>query len=337
MSGALDESARPVRDRVVWCVRERAERIVGDVDAGRVDVVLRARRPVLEVIPSRVLGHPGAFDERPGRRVAMVLAEPLPPVLLGLETEQPFRRSPVGELLGLVELDDMQRISVRGVPIEEPAVRVRIVKERGVPGTGLHRVRLGEHVGLACARQRQRGEQPIVEFHASGRRLGEHQDRQRRGRRRQEIDGVPHGQRGRCHDVGQRPARGRDVAPGAEVVGLPVAVADRLEEIIVAAVHHYDGIGAGAVGDGLVLLLEIVAVVDVDRVGIRAPTGRRGLCRATRGGDDGQHPSSVSRHGRHGSLPYGSRGSCGRLSRRRKARVLSLRKRLIWSMMRPTG
>src|SRR2546426_8162769 len=50
----------------------------------------------------------------------------LPPVLFGLETEQPFRGSPIGELLALIELDDVQRIGVRGVPIEEPSLRGRI-------------------------------------------------------------------------------------------------------------------------------------------------------------------------------------------------------------------
>src|SRR5258705_5430738 len=45
-------------------------------------------RSVLEVIASSVLRHPCALDEGTDRRVAMVLAEPLPAVLLWHETEQ---------------------------------------------------------------------------------------------------------------------------------------------------------------------------------------------------------------------------------------------------------
>src|SRR4030081_2970533 len=47
MSGALDESARLVRNRIVRGVSEWAERIVSDVDTRRVNVVLSARRAVL--------------------------------------------------------------------------------------------------------------------------------------------------------------------------------------------------------------------------------------------------------------------------------------------------
>src|SRR2546425_7181665 len=101
-------------------------------------MIRRPPRSTLFPYTTLFRSHPGAFDERPGRRVAMVLAEPLPPVLLGVETEQPFRGSPVGELLGLIELDDVQRIGVRGVPIEKPSLRGRIVEERRVPRTRLH-------------------------------------------------------------------------------------------------------------------------------------------------------------------------------------------------------
>src|SRR6266568_4937762 len=46
VSGSLDEAARLVRDGIVPRVGERTERIVADVDARSVDVVLGARRGV---------------------------------------------------------------------------------------------------------------------------------------------------------------------------------------------------------------------------------------------------------------------------------------------------
>src|SRR5882672_12454528 len=73
VSGALHESARLIRDGIVRRVRERAEGIVADVDAGRIDVVFGAGRAVLEVVAAAVLRHPGAFDEGMDRRIAMIL------------------------------------------------------------------------------------------------------------------------------------------------------------------------------------------------------------------------------------------------------------------------
>src|SRR5207249_2128198 len=50
---------------------------------------------------------------------------------------------------------------------------------------------------------------------------------------------------------------------------------DRFEQVVLAALDDDDGIGARAIRDPFVLLLEGVAVVDVDRVGVRALRGRR--------------------------------------------------------------
>ena len=147
---------------------------------GRVDRRRRrlsARRGVLEVVPSRVLRHPGAFDERSDRGVSMVHAETFPSVLLRIETEQPPRRPLIVEMLGLIELDHVQRIHIRRIPVKEPTVRLRIVKERGIPWTRLHRVWLGERAGFVLARHRQPRKKAIVELDAPRRRLREHENR----------------------------------------------------------------------------------------------------------------------------------------------------------------
>src|SRR6266699_268087 len=107
MSGTLHETTRLVGGRIVRRVSERAEWIVGDVDAGRVNVVLGARRAVLEIIFSDVLRHPRAFNKRRDRGVAVIPTEALPPVLRRIEPEQPARSSLVRELLALVELDNV--------------------------------------------------------------------------------------------------------------------------------------------------------------------------------------------------------------------------------------
>src|SRR3954467_2772790 len=145
MTGAVNESGGFVRDWIVWRISERTERIVADVDASGVDVVLRARRAVLQVVPSAVLRHPRAFDVRFDCSVAVILTETLPTVPLRIEAEQPAWCSLIRELFALIELDDVERIGVRRVPIEKPAFRRRILEELGIPGTRLHRIGFGEH------------------------------------------------------------------------------------------------------------------------------------------------------------------------------------------------
>src|SRR5436853_3507747 len=61
---ALDEPTRLVCYGVVRCIRKRAEWTITDVHARRIDVVLGARRAVLEIVAPVVLCHPRAFDER---------------------------------------------------------------------------------------------------------------------------------------------------------------------------------------------------------------------------------------------------------------------------------
>ena len=87
VSGALHKSARLVRDRIVRCIGEWAERIVADINAVGVHVVLGAGRTVLEIVAPTMLRHPRAFHEWLDRRVAVVLTESLPPVLFRFESE----------------------------------------------------------------------------------------------------------------------------------------------------------------------------------------------------------------------------------------------------------
>src|SRR5688572_3729954 len=105
------------------------------------------------------------------------------------------------------------------------------MEELWIPRAWLDGVRFRQDVRLTPARHRQPGEQPVVELHTPGRGLGEHQERQRLRRARQQIDGVAYRQCRRRDHVLQRPARRRDVLPGTEVARTPKAVTDRLEEV----------------------------------------------------------------------------------------------------------
>ena len=219
MPRALHESARLVRDRVVRRVCERPQRVVADVDASRIDVVLGAGRTVLQVVASVVLRHPRAFDEWTDRRVTVILSEPLPPVFLRVETKEPAWRSLVRELLALIQLDDVEGVDVRRIPVQEPSIQSRIIEERRIPRARLHRIGFCNLVGsrLVLTSHRQPWQQTIVEFHFPRCRLCQHQDRQWRRRTRQQINRIAHRQCGGCDDVGQRPTRRRDVLPRAEV------------------------------------------------------------------------------------------------------------------------
>src|SRR5256714_3439946 len=173
VSGALYDSARLVRNRIVRGVSERAKGFVAHVHASRVNVVFSTRRAVLQIVSPTVFGHPRALNERSDRRVTMVLTESLPSVFLRIETEQPVRCPFVCEMLRLIELDDVEWIDVRRVPIEKPALGVRIVEELGIPWTWLHRVRLCKcALRLVLARHPQPWQQAIVKLDAAPFPLG---------------------------------------------------------------------------------------------------------------------------------------------------------------------
>src|SRR6185503_12015284 len=92
MPRTLNEAAGLVRNRIVWRVRERTQRIIRRVNASPVDIVFRSGRTVLQIVAPVVLGHVRTFDERIDRS-AMILTKALPSVSCGIQFEQPLRCS----------------------------------------------------------------------------------------------------------------------------------------------------------------------------------------------------------------------------------------------------
>src|SRR5689334_15835715 len=88
MPRAMHESARLVAHGVVRRVFEGPERMVRDVRARGIDVVLGAGRGVLQVVATTVFGHPGAFDVRRLALARVIRPEALPAMLLGFERDQ---------------------------------------------------------------------------------------------------------------------------------------------------------------------------------------------------------------------------------------------------------
>jgi hypothetical protein len=60
------------------------------------------------------------------------------------------------------------------------------------------------------------------------------------------------------------------VTPSTKVARHPVAIAERLEKIVRAVLYNGYRIGTGAIGDPFVVLLEVVSVIDVDRIRVCA-------------------------------------------------------------------
>ena len=54
---------------------------------------------------------------------------------------------------------------------------------------------------------------------------------------------------------------------------MPVTTRDGDEEIVLAFVIDDDRVGTGAVGDSLVQLLEVVLVLDINRIAVGADAG----------------------------------------------------------------
>ena len=88
VSRAVNETAGLVAHGVIRSVFERSQRVVGDVGAGGVDVVLGAGRTVLQVVAATMLGHPCALDVRRLVLARVIRPEPLPAMLLRLELDQ---------------------------------------------------------------------------------------------------------------------------------------------------------------------------------------------------------------------------------------------------------
>ena len=64
MAGTLYETSRLIAHRVMFLVGERAHRFVGYINSIRIDLELRSRRTVLEIIFTVMLGHESSFRKR---------------------------------------------------------------------------------------------------------------------------------------------------------------------------------------------------------------------------------------------------------------------------------
>jgi hypothetical protein len=143
---------------------------------------------------------------------------------------------------------------------------------------------------------REEGEETVIELELSrlGRRGEENGPRLRH--RLEEVEGVANRLRGRSDDVLERPARRGDESPVQQVPRMPVAAGNRCEEVVLALVVDDDGVGSGPVGDAPMHLLEVVAIVDVERVGVRADAGRLGYCANGRYRCDPSHRHGCGEH-----------------------------------------
>ena len=284
--GALDEPARLVGDRIPRRVSPGAERRFRGVGAVGIGVVLGARRAILEIIGAADLGHPRPFHERRdrgavGKPARMVLPEPFPAVPVGVEAEHLLRRPLVDELaVPELDLEPVEREDVGRVPVEIPFA-VIVEEQRRVPRAG--RNLAGLHLVLFAradlSGQPRHAAHEIVEPAGLG-RVGD-VDRPRLHHRGHEIEPLAVRPGGGRDEAVILPSARRDEGPVDQIGRTPVTVGERLEEIIGPLVPHDYRIGTGAVRDALVHLLEIVAVIDVDRVGV----GALARLRARRGGD----------------------------------------------------
>ncbi len=263
------EPAWPVGDRVVRCVSERPERLVRRVDAVRVHVELRARRSVLQVIAAAVLGHPRPLHVRGAGLAglpagAMVLSEPLPAVPVRVK-RQHRRGLALVRLLAVTEADllPVHRKHVRRAPVEVP-LTVIVLEQGGVPRSRRHFA--GLHFGRVLVhRARQRRHASDEEVELAGVRRAARQDGAGLRHRRLDDDPGPVRPHRRCDDAPHRPAARRDERPVDHVGGAPVAVRERQEEVIDALVVDDRRVRPGAIGGAVIDLLEIVAVIEVDR------------------------------------------------------------------------
>ena len=111
MPRASHKTARLIGDRIGRGVNKGTERIVSHVGPVGIHVELGPRRGVLEIVAAALLGHPGALDI--GREsVAMVLTEPLPSVLIGVQPDQFLGLPLIRQAARRIELDSVQRIHV---------------------------------------------------------------------------------------------------------------------------------------------------------------------------------------------------------------------------------
>ena len=292
VSRADHETAGLVADRVVRCIGERPERVLADVHAGGIDVVFRAGRGVLQVIAPVVPVHPRAFDIRRDAGVAVVQAEALPAVIGGVGAQQ--RQWPGEESHALaftfgclverqIELRTVDREHVGRIPVQVD-LAVVILEQTRVPRTGWQVARL--HTVFMAFRHRAGNprQHACPEMPAAMCRVGGIQQRPRPHRRFHQEQLAIRDQGGRCNGSRERPLVRLHERPAHQVVGTPVTIRQRQEQVVRTLVAHDRGVRAGAVRDALVHLLVVVTVVDVERIDPGAATSRRDCGRHERAG-----------------------------------------------------
>ncbi len=183
-----------------------------------------------------------------------------------------------------VELDAVERKRIGRSPVQVPAAIV-VLEERRIPRSrrnlgglrvtdapGLHElIHAGTHrVGKLRRPAGEEIENAMFRVTADQHRAGtEHRAHQQQA--------VAIGNRRRRDHAVEGPTTGFDETPIHQIGRTPVAVGQGLEQVVGIAMPDHHRIGAGAIGDLLVQLFEVVAVIDVDRIGIGLPPlGRRG-------------------------------------------------------------
>lgn len=269
----LHEPAGLVADGIVGGVGERPHRRRADIGARGIGIIFGAGRAILQIIASADLRHPSPLHEGLDRRTvrqraAVILAEAFPAMMIGIEQDERYAGRAIGHLaVREVDRRAIDRKDVRRVPIEIPALVV-VLKQVRVPGARRHLPRLDRILQPRFYRagQRRHAADVIVDFAA--RRVFGAVDRALRRHRRHDEQARAVGRDGRRDDPLGRPAARRDEVPREEVGRSPISVGERQEQIIGALERHDHRVGTGAVRHPLVHLLEIVAIVDVDRIGV---------------------------------------------------------------------
>ena len=197
---------------------------------------------------------------------------------LGIECEQRARLTDVTHALGHVEFDAVQRERVGRTPVQVPATVV-VPEERRVPRTGRNLRRLRIAVAPSGQADIAAGRDRIRQFRQHARQeiepppggIARHQHGPWREQRTHHQHAVAIGDHRRRDHAVERPAIGGDESPVDQIGRAPVAIGQGLEQIVGVAVAHDHRVGARAIGDPQAFLLEVVAVIDIQRIGVGLP------------------------------------------------------------------
>ena len=258
MTGARHESPRLVRDRIVRRIRKGTQGTVSDIRPVRVDIVLRPRSGVLEIVPPFVLCHPGAFDVG-ADGIAVIGTKPLPAVPVRVKGEEGLRAIDVCQSLCAVKFDPVDGVDIRRAEVHVPPVRPIIVEQVRIPRT--------EGPGEGREERVKVLQMPVL-------------------RRRCEVDRTPFKRRleqiervtdrkncGGAH-VFFRPHGRPHKFPVEKVGRTPPAARIRDEEKVCVTMVDDNRISARAIRYPLFGLFDAVLVVDIDRIAPGLLTGK---------------------------------------------------------------